>query len=102
LSITDAIIHVLLVAFSALVFAISILARAEKRGRRHLLLTLAFGFLFLSQVVELVETLYLSNQLILIPFTEVHLSHFLDFLMLSSFSIALLIRNGNHFDRNEP
>ena len=91
-SLTDAIIHVLLVAFSALVLAISILAHAEKRSRRHLFLMLAFGFVFLSQVVELIETLYLSNQLILIPFTEVHLSHFLDFLMLSSFSFALLVR----------
>ena len=93
ISLTDAIIHVLLVAFSALVFGISVLARAETRSHRHLLLTLAFGFLFLSQVVELVETLYLSNELVLIPYTEVHLSHFLDFLMLSCFSIALLVRS---------
>ena len=91
-SLTDAIIHVLLVAFSALVLAISILAHAEKGTRRHLFLVFAFGFLFLSQIVELIETLALSNQLILIPFTQVHVSHFLDFLMLSSFSIALLVR----------
>lgn len=92
-SLTDAIIHVLLVAFSGLVLAISILAHAETGTRRHLFLVFAFGFLFMSQVTELVETLYLSNQLILIPYTEVHLSHFLDFLMLASFSFALLVRS---------
>lgn len=59
-------------------------------------LSLAFTFLALSQVVELVETLFLSNQLIFIPLTGIHLSHFLDFLILSSFSMALLIRSGDN------
>jgi hypothetical protein len=91
---TDSIVHVLLVAFSFLVLIISILAYAERRGKRYLFLSLAFTFLAFSQIVELVESLFLSNQLILIPSTEIHLSHFLDFLMLSSFSVALLTRPG--------
>src|SRR5579864_2447116 len=93
---TDAVIHVLLVAFSFLVLSISILAYIERRSTRYLFLTLAFTFLTLSQFVELVETLFLSSQLILIPSTGIHLSHFFDFLMLSSFSFALLTRPGEN------
>ncbi len=95
LSLTDGLVHVLLVAFSGLVLMISLLAYASRRDSRYMFLSLAFTFLFLSQVVELVETLFLSNQLIFIPQTGIHLSHFLDFLMLSSFSLALLIRSGD-------
>jgi hypothetical protein len=94
-SITDGLVHVLLVAFSCLVLMISLLAYSSRRDTRYMFLSLAFTFLALSQVVELVETLFLSNQLIFIPLTEIHLSHFLDFLMLSSFSMALLIRSGD-------
>ena len=91
---TDGLVHVLLVAFSALVLLISLLAYVGRRDSRYFFLSLAFAFLALSQVVELVETIFLTNQLIFIPLTGVHLSHFLDFLMLSSFSLALLVRNG--------
>ena len=92
-SVTDGLVHVLLVAFSALVLLISLLAYSARRDYRYLSLSLAFAFLALSQVVELVETIFLSNQLILIPLTGIHLSHFLDFLTLSSFSMSLLIRS---------
>lgn len=92
-SITDGVIHVLLVAFSGLVLLISLLAFKDRRTIRYLFLSLAFTFLMLSQTVELLETLFLSNQLILIPVTGIHLSHFLDFLMLSSFSMALLLKS---------
>ena len=89
---TDAVVHALLVAFSGLVLLISLLAYASRRDTRYMLLSLAFTFLTLSQIVELIETLFLSNQLVYIPLTGIHLSHFLDFLMLSSFSLALLVR----------
>jgi len=92
---TDAVVHVLLVAFSATVLLISLLAYSSRRDTRYMFLSLAFTFLALSQVVELVEILFLSNQLIFIPLTGIHMSHFLDFLMLSSLSIALLIRSGD-------
>jgi hypothetical protein len=95
LSYTDATVHVLLVAFSLLVLLISLLATAQRRNLRYLFLSLAFGFLAASQIVQLIETVFLSNQLVFIPFTGVHLSHFLDFLMLGSFSIALLSRPGD-------
>ncbi len=94
-SITDGLVHILLVAFSGLVLMVSLLAYASRRDTRYMFLSLAFTFLALSQIVELVETLFLSNQLIFIPLTGIHLSHFLDFLMLSSFSLALLIRSGD-------
>ena len=89
---TDAVVHVLLVAFSALVLLISLLAYARRRDTRYMLLSIAFTFLSFSQVVELIETIFLSNQLIYIPLTGIHLSHFLDFLMLSSFGLALLVK----------
>ena len=93
---TDAVIHVLLVAFSSLVLSISLLAYGERRNTRYLSLTLAFTFLTMSQIVELVETLFLSSQLVLIPDTGIHLSHFFDFLVLSSFGFALLTRRGDN------
>jgi hypothetical protein len=92
-NVTDGLVHMLLVAFSALVLLISLFAYAGRRDSRYLFLSLAFAFLALSQVVELVETIFLSNQLLFIPLTGIHLSHFLDFLMLSSFSLALLVRS---------
>ncbi|OLC60915.1 hypothetical protein AUH73_08530 [archaeon 13_1_40CM_4_53_4] len=89
---TDEVVHVLLVAFAGLVLLISLLAYASRRDTRYMFLSLAFTFLALSQVVELIETLFLSNQLVYIPLTGIHLSHFLEFVMLSSFSLALLVR----------
>ena len=94
-SLTDGLVHILLVAFSLLVLAISLLAYVSRRDTRYMFLSLAFVFLSLSQIVELVETVFLSSQLVFIPLTGIHLSHFLDFLMLSSFSLALLVRKGN-------
>ena len=91
---TDGFVHVLLVAFSAVVLLVSLLAYANRRNSRYLFLSLAFAFLTLSEIVGLIETLFLSNQLIFIPLTEIHLSHFLEFLMLSSFSLALLVKGG--------
>jgi uncharacterized membrane protein len=87
---TDLVVHFLLVALSCMVLLISALAYLDRRSKRYFLLLMAFVFLALSQVVELVETLFLSNQLIFIPSSGIHLSHFLDFLMLGSFSVALL------------
>jgi hypothetical protein len=89
---TDATVHVLLVGFSTLVLNISALAYAERRNRRYMFLSLAFGFLALTQVIELIETIFFSSELIVIPFTGIHVSHFLDLLMLSSFSVALLVK----------
>ena len=90
IDVTDGIVHILLVGFSAIVVLISLLAYYERRSRRYLLLSLAFIFLAASEVVGLVEVWFLSAQLIMIPPTGIHLSHFLEFLMLSSFSAALL------------
>src|SRR5439155_16838225 len=66
---TDEVVHVLLVAFAGLVLLISLLAYANRRDTRYMFLSLAFTFLALSQVVELIETLFLSNQLVYIPLT---------------------------------
>ena len=82
-------VHVFLVGLSTAILAVSILAYLRKRNSRYLLLSLAFTFLSLSQTVDLVETLFMSSQLIVLPIIEVHLSHFFDFLMLSSFGLAL-------------
>lgn len=90
---TDAIVHLLLVAFSGIVVCISPLAYADRRSPRYLYLSLAFVFLAASEAVGLFEVMFLSTQLIVIPFSGVHLSHFLDFLMLSSFGLASLMKN---------
>jgi hypothetical protein len=93
LDITDGIVHVLLVAFSGIVLQISLLAYADRKSSRYFFLCLAFAFLAASEVVGLIESWFLSTQLIFIPATGIHLSHFLEFLMLASFSLALLVRN---------
>lgn len=93
LDITDGIVHALLVAFSGVVLLISLLAYIDRKTSRYFFLCLAFAFLAASQVVGLIESWFLSTQLIFIPATGIHLSHFLEFLMLASFSLALLSRN---------
>ena len=90
---TDGIVHVLLVAFTGLVLLISLLAYVDRRTSRYFFLFLAFVFLAASEVVGLIESWFLSTQLVFIPSTGIHLSHFLEFLMLASFSLALLARN---------
>jgi hypothetical protein len=90
---TDGIVHVLLVAFSGVVLLISLLAYSERKTFRYLFLSMAFAFLAASEAVGLIESWFLSTQLIFIPATGIHLSHFLEFLMLSSFSLALLVKN---------
>ena len=101
LSFTDAVVHVLLVAFSSLVLMISLFSYADRRTSRYFFLSLAFAFLALSQAVGLTETVLLSNQLVLIPLTGIHLSHFLDFLMLASFSLALLVKSEKRLGNGE-
>ena len=93
LDITDGIVHVLLVAFSGIVLLISLFAYADRKTSRYFFLCLAFAFLAASELVGLIEVWYLSTQLIFIPSTGIHLSHFLEVLMLASFSLALLVRN---------
>lgn len=96
LSFGDAAVHVVLVGLAALVLTISMSAYLRRQTYRYLFLSLAFGLLAAGQVVELLETLFFSEQLIEIPLTGIHLSHFLDFLMLSSFSAALIIKPGEN------
>ncbi len=67
LNITEDMVHILLVGLSSAVLLVSIAAQLRKRNRRYQVLTLAFGFLTLSQSVELVETLFMSNQLVMVP-----------------------------------
>ena len=93
LDITDGIVHVLLVAFSGVVLLISLFAYLDRKTSRYFFLSLAFSFLAASEIVSLIEVWFLSTQLIFIPSTRIHLSHFMEFLMLASFSLALLVRN---------
>ena len=88
----DGAVHIALVSLSAIVFVVSILAYVKRRNHRYLFLTVAFGFLALGQSVDLVETVFMSNQLIEIPIVQIHLSHMFEFLMLFSFCLALLAK----------
>jgi hypothetical protein len=93
IDITDGIVHVVLVAFSSVVLLISLLAYADRKNSRYFFLCLAFASLAASEVVGLMEAWFFSTQLVFIPSTGIHLSHFLEFLMLASFSLALLVKN---------
>lgn len=85
----DAWMHLVLMAFSALLLSISIRAYTRKPYSRYLFLVFAFLFLALSQGISFLESMFLSGGLILIPDIGLHLSHLFDLLMLVSFGVAL-------------
>ncbi|MGI0080703.1 MAG: hypothetical protein ACRECH_13910, partial [Nitrososphaerales archaeon] len=78
--------------------SISILAFLQKRNAKYLLLALAFSFLAISEVLTLVETLFLSGSLITIPVVGIHITHLFDFFMLLTFGMAL-VRNWDQGER---
>ena len=85
------ILHLLLVVFSVGLFVVSVGAFARRRGDRYLFLMLAFGLLCMDQVVTFYQELYTGGFLIVIPFLDLHLVHFIELLMMVSFAIALII-----------
>lgn len=89
LVIDDGLVHIALVSLSIVLLVISLLAYSRRQNTRFLFLTLGFFFLFLSQVVSLCEVFLLSDYLVIIPVLGIHLSHFLDLLMLLSFVTAI-------------
>jgi hypothetical protein len=90
--ISDDVVHFLIVGLSIAVLAVSIQAYRRKVNTRYELLSIAFLFLFLSQFITLIESLFYSDQLIMIPYLEIHLTHLLDLCMLITFGIALFRR----------
>jgi hypothetical protein len=88
----DDLLHVLIVAMAFLVLTISALAYWRRPERRYLFLMIAFIFLALSQTETLIETVFLSNTLIIVPVLDVHLAHLFDFFTLFNFGLALLSR----------
>jgi len=85
----EAILHVSIVSLSITVLSVSLLAYARRRTRRYLLLSIGFFFLFLSQLSSLLEVVFLSNALIIIPSMGLHLSHVFDFLTLIFFILSM-------------
>ena len=86
---TDAVLHISIVALAVVVLTLSVMTFARRKSRRYLFLSIAFLFIFLSQFSTLLEVLFLSNALILIPVLGLHLSHVFDFLTLVFFILAL-------------
>ena len=84
-------LHVLLAVFSVGLFVVSVGAFVRRRGSRYMFLMLAFGLLCLDQLVTLWQELYYGGFLLLIPYVDLHLVHFLELLMMVSFAIALVI-----------
>lgn len=97
----DVLMHILIVLLSLIVFAISVLAFSKKRNTRYLLLSIAFFFLTVSQSVTLIETLFFSGALLMIPLVDIHITHLFDFLMLLNFGLALA-RNWDGVRRGLP
>ncbi len=85
----DAMLHFAIVALAITVLVVSLLAYQRRHSRRYLLLSVGFSFLFLSQFSTLLEVLFLSNTLIIIPSIGLHLSHVFDFLTLIFFLLAI-------------
>jgi hypothetical protein len=85
----EAILHASIVALSITVLCVSVLAYFRRRTRRYLLLSMGFFFLFLAEFSALLEVVFFSNALIIIPSISLHLSHVFDFLMLIFFMLAM-------------
>jgi hypothetical protein len=81
----------LLAVFSVGLFVVSIGAFARRRGQRYMFLMLAFGLLCMDEVITLYQQVYYGGLLILIPYVDLHLVHFLELLMMVSFGLALLV-----------
>jgi hypothetical protein len=93
----DALMHILIVTLAIVVLGVSLLAYERRKSRRYLLLSFGFFFLFLSQFATLLEVVFLSNALIIIPSIGLHLSHVFDFLTLIFFLLAI-----SGYGQNEP
>jgi hypothetical protein len=100
INIGEDLIHTILVGSSLALLIIAARVYARKRDSRYLFLLLAFVFLGLSQIVTLLETLFLSSPMFL-PFLELHVSHLLDFLMLLSFTLALTRSVERRYEKRE-
>jgi hypothetical protein len=85
------IMHMLLVVFSVGLLAVSVGAFVRRRGQRYMFLMLAFGLLCADQVITLYQQFYTGGFLILIPYVDLHLVHFLELLMMVSFAVALIV-----------
>jgi hypothetical protein len=86
---SDDLLHVLILAMSFIILDISLFAYLRRSSGRYFFLLLAFLFLALSQSITFAESFFFSDQLIVIPYVGLHLTHLLDFAMLLSFGLAL-------------
>lgn len=86
----DSVMHLLTVSLSIAVFVISVRVLQKRPTNRYIMLSVAFFFLLLSQLEEFIEALFYSGNQLMIPYTDLHVSHLLDFLMLVSFVLALI------------
>jgi hypothetical protein len=86
---TDDLIHILIVLLSFGVLGISFFAYLRRRNSRYFFLFLAFVFLALSQTTTAFETFFLSDELIMVPYFHVHITHLFDFATLLCFGVAL-------------
>jgi hypothetical protein len=87
----EAVIHTLTVLLSLVVLGISIVAYRRRGGKRYMALSIAFLFLFASQLEQFAELYYL-NAFIYLPLVQVHVSHLFELAMLISFGLALRVK----------
>jgi hypothetical protein len=86
----DDLMHVLVVVLSLTVLGIALMAYERKQNTRFLLLSLAFLFFAIGEIITLFETFFLSGVLIMIPIVNIHLAHIFDFFTLLTFGLALM------------
>jgi hypothetical protein len=86
----DDVVHISVVALSLTVLSIAFLAYERKRNTRFLLLSFAFLFIAIGQIITLVETFFLAGALLMIPIVGIHLTHIFDFFTLLTFGLALV------------
>jgi hypothetical protein len=97
----EIILHLTIVALSITVLSVSIFAYFRRRTRRYLLLSVGFFFLFLTQLSSLLEVVFYSNALIIIPSIGLHMSHVFDFLTLIFFMLAMTGYDGRKLIRRK-
>ena len=82
-SLEEAAVHSVTVVLAVLVLAVSLVAYRRRRSTRYLILSIAFLFLALGEVLQFSESYY--NLIIFLPNLEIHDSHLLDLATLVSF-----------------
>lgn len=83
-----------IIVLSIVIFWISLNAYFRRRSIRYALLSFAFLFLFLSQIVSYSQTLVLSGVLLVVPYLDLPVSYVIELATMLFFFLAIIQNTG--------